>query len=280
MLAAVGPALRADLRRRRLDRRHRGAARGRSRRATPSTSGSRSCGATAARPPHSRRRSTWRGATSSCRWTATARTTRPTSPGCSSGSTRATTSSRAGGRTGRTRSSRRKIPSQIANRLVARISGVPLHDFGCTLKAYRRARARRRAALRRDAPVHPDLRRLARGAGHRAGRQPPPPHRRQDQVRAGPDVQRRARPDPDPLLPALRPAADPLLRPDRALVDSRWASLCFVAMLYFKYVFPWPSLWPATGRRRRSSRPPCPSLTVMFFLAGVHEHPAWASWPR
>ncbi len=32
----------------------------------------------------------------------------------------------------------RKVPSWLANRLVARISGVPLHDFGCTLKAYRR----------------------------------------------------------------------------------------------------------------------------------------------
>ena len=32
----------------------------------------------------------------------------------------------------------RKIPSMIANRLVARISGVALHDFGCTMKAYRR----------------------------------------------------------------------------------------------------------------------------------------------
>ena len=32
----------------------------------------------------------------------------------------------------------RKIPSRIANRLIARISGVPLHDFGCTMKAYRR----------------------------------------------------------------------------------------------------------------------------------------------
>ena len=32
----------------------------------------------------------------------------------------------------------RKIPSWLANRLVARLSGVPLHDFGCTLKAYRR----------------------------------------------------------------------------------------------------------------------------------------------
>ncbi len=33
----------------------------------------------------------------------------------------------------------RRVPSQIANRLVARISGVALHDFGCTLKAYRRS---------------------------------------------------------------------------------------------------------------------------------------------
>jgi glycosyltransferase involved in cell wall biosynthesis len=32
----------------------------------------------------------------------------------------------------------RKVPSWIANRLVARLSGVELHDFGCTLKAYRR----------------------------------------------------------------------------------------------------------------------------------------------
>jgi glycosyltransferase involved in cell wall biosynthesis len=32
----------------------------------------------------------------------------------------------------------RKVPSWIANRLVARISGVELHDFGCTMKAYRR----------------------------------------------------------------------------------------------------------------------------------------------
>jgi glycosyltransferase involved in cell wall biosynthesis len=32
----------------------------------------------------------------------------------------------------------RKVPSWAANRLIARLSGVPLHDFGCTLKAYRR----------------------------------------------------------------------------------------------------------------------------------------------
>ena len=32
----------------------------------------------------------------------------------------------------------RKLPSLLANRLIGRISGVHLHDYGCTLKAYRR----------------------------------------------------------------------------------------------------------------------------------------------
>ena len=31
----------------------------------------------------------------------------------------------------------RKIPSKIANRLISRVTGVPLHDLGCSLKAYR-----------------------------------------------------------------------------------------------------------------------------------------------
>jgi glycosyltransferase involved in cell wall biosynthesis len=32
----------------------------------------------------------------------------------------------------------RRLPSILANRLIARLTGVHLHDFGCTLKAYRR----------------------------------------------------------------------------------------------------------------------------------------------
>jgi glycosyltransferase involved in cell wall biosynthesis len=32
----------------------------------------------------------------------------------------------------------RKLPSQMANKMISRISGVKLHDYGCTLKAYRR----------------------------------------------------------------------------------------------------------------------------------------------
>jgi hypothetical protein len=32
----------------------------------------------------------------------------------------------------------RKLPSRVANWLISRVSGVRLHDFGCSLKAYRR----------------------------------------------------------------------------------------------------------------------------------------------
>jgi glycosyltransferase involved in cell wall biosynthesis len=32
----------------------------------------------------------------------------------------------------------RRLPSRIANRLISWLAGVPLHDYGCTLKAYRR----------------------------------------------------------------------------------------------------------------------------------------------
>jgi dolichol-phosphate mannosyltransferase len=32
----------------------------------------------------------------------------------------------------------RKLPSQLANRLISSVSGVRLHDYGCSLKAYRR----------------------------------------------------------------------------------------------------------------------------------------------
>jgi glycosyltransferase involved in cell wall biosynthesis len=31
----------------------------------------------------------------------------------------------------------RKIPSRIANRIISKVTGVPLHDLGCSLKAYR-----------------------------------------------------------------------------------------------------------------------------------------------
>ena len=32
----------------------------------------------------------------------------------------------------------RKLPSAVANRVISRVTGVELHDYGCALKAYRR----------------------------------------------------------------------------------------------------------------------------------------------
>ncbi len=45
--------------------------------------------------------------------------------------------------------------------------------------------------------------------------------------------------------------------------------LSFVAMLYFKFVFPWPYLlWGRDLLQKDFVETPLPSLTVMFFLAG------------
>ncbi len=46
-------------------------------------------------------------------------------------------------------------------------------------------------------------------------------------------------------------------------------TLSFVAMLYFKYIFPWPYLWWGRDLDPKSFiETPLPFLTVMFFLAG------------
>ena len=47
----------------------------------------------------------------------------------------------------------RKIPSRIANALIARVTGVPIHDNGCSLKAYR-------AALIKRIPLYSEMHRF------------------------------------------------------------------------------------------------------------------------
>ncbi|MEZ5479528.1 MAG: glycosyltransferase [Thiolinea sp.] len=49
----------------------------------------------------------------------------------------------------------RKIPSRIANRLIRKVTGVYLHDYGCSLKVYRAAVIRKESAIRGNAPFHP-----------------------------------------------------------------------------------------------------------------------------
>jgi glycosyltransferase involved in cell wall biosynthesis len=60
----------------------------------------------------------------------------------------------------------RRLPSQAANRLLAEVTGVRLHDFGCTLKAYR-ASFIRRVTLYAD--MHRFIPGLAAAVGARVG---------------------------------------------------------------------------------------------------------------
>ncbi len=108
----------------------------------------------------------------------------------------------------------RKVPSWLANRLVAKISGVALHDFGCTMKAYRRKvleGVRLYGEMHRFIPIFASwqgARVIELEVNHRARTAG------KTKYGLGPDLQRRPRPDPDPLLPALRPAAHPPFRTD------------------------------------------------------------------
>jgi glycosyltransferase involved in cell wall biosynthesis len=79
----------------------------------------------------------------------------------------------------------RKIPSMIANRIISWIGGVPLHDYGCSLKAYRRT------PVRRDASLHSDLCFVGRRARGGDSRRTSCAHSRQVKVRPVADHQGR-----------------------------------------------------------------------------------------
>ncbi len=60
----------------------------------------------------------------------------------------------------------RRLPSRIANFIIGRVGGLPLHDYGCTLKAYRREvleSVRLYGEMHRFIPIH------AKWAGARVG---------------------------------------------------------------------------------------------------------------
>ena len=70
----------------------------------------------------------------------------------------------------------RKIPSRIANGIISRVTGVALHDYGCTLKAFRRdiiQSFRLYGEMHRFIPVY------ARAAGARIAEVPVQHHARQ-----------------------------------------------------------------------------------------------------
>jgi glycosyltransferase involved in cell wall biosynthesis len=160
----------------------------------------------------------------------------------------------------------RKIPSRIANRLVARISGVPLHDFGCTMKAYRR---RVLEGVRLYGEMHRFIPIFASWQGARVG-ELVVNHRPRTQGKTKYGLGRTFNVVLDLILIRFfqRYAQRPIHLFGRIGLWSIFLSfVSFAAMLYFKYLFPWP-----TGLKlppKSFVETPLPMLTVMFFLGGV-----------
>ena len=56
----------------------------------------------------------------------------------------------------------RRLPSRMANWLIGRVTGVRLHDYGCTLKAYR-------AEIVRDTSLYGEMHRFLPALAYQAG---------------------------------------------------------------------------------------------------------------
>jgi glycosyltransferase involved in cell wall biosynthesis len=163
----------------------------------------------------------------------------------------------------------RKVPSWIANRVVGRFSGVPLHDFGCTLKAYRR---RVLDGVRLYGEMHRFIPIFAAWQGARVT-ELVVNHRPRTAGRTKYGLGRTFHVVLDLILIRFlqRYAQRPLhFFGQFGLWSFGLGTLSFLAMLYFKYIFPRPFLWGPDYDHL--SKPfvetPLPSLTVMFFLAG------------
>ncbi len=162
----------------------------------------------------------------------------------------------------------RKVPSWIANRVVGRLSGVRLHDFGCTMKAYRR---RVLDGVRLYGEMHRFIPIFAAWQGARVT-ELVVNHRPRTAGKTKYGLGRTFHVILDLILIRFlqRYAQRPLhFFGQFGLWSFGLGVVSFVAMLYFKYVFPWPYLWwRADYPPKTFVETPLPSLTVMFFLAG------------
>ena len=163
----------------------------------------------------------------------------------------------------------RKVPSWLANRLVARLSGVALHDFGCTLKAYRRGVLE---GVRLYGEMHRFIPIFAAWQGARVT-ELVVNHRPRTAGRTKYGLGRTFNVVLDLILIRFlqRYSQRPLHFFGRFGLWSFGLSIaCFVAMLYFKYLFALPYLgWGHNRVTKSFVETPLPSLTVMFFLAGI-----------
>jgi glycosyltransferase involved in cell wall biosynthesis len=158
----------------------------------------------------------------------------------------------------------RKVPSWIANRIVARISGVPLHDFGCTMKAYRRKvleGVRLYGEMHRFIPIFASWQgaRVAEMVVH---------HRPRTAGRTKYGLGRTFNVVLDLILIRFfhRYAQRPIHLFGRVGLWSILLSfLMFGLMLYFKYLYHF-----FTGEKNKPFvETPLPLLTVILFLMGV-----------
>lgn len=163
----------------------------------------------------------------------------------------------------------RKLPSWIANRLVSRLSGVPLHDFGCTLKAYRREVLE---GVRLYGEMHRFIPIFASWQGAKVG-ELVVNHRPRTAGRTKYGLGRTFNVVLDLILIRFyrRYAQRPIHFFGRfGLLSLGLAVLCFLLMVYYKYVFPWPfpysaEQWPP----KTFIETPLPVLVVLFLLAGL-----------
>ncbi|WZO96205.1 glycosyltransferase family 2 protein [Isosphaeraceae bacterium EP7] len=160
----------------------------------------------------------------------------------------------------------RRIPSWVANRIVARLSHVPLHDFGCTLKAYRR---RVLEGIRLYGEMHRFIPVYATWQGARVTEMVVN-HRPRTAGRTKYGLGRIFNVVLDLILIRFleRYSQRPIHLFGRIGLWSILLSiLSFAAMLYFKYIFPWPMGWNLPPKTFVET--PLPLLAVMFFLGGL-----------
>jgi glycosyltransferase involved in cell wall biosynthesis len=160
----------------------------------------------------------------------------------------------------------RKVPSWIANRLVARISGVPLHDFGCTMKAYRR---RVLEGVRLYGEMHRFIPIFATWQGARVA-ELVVHHRRRKAGRTKYGLGRTFNVVLDLLLIRFlqRYAQRPIHLFGRiGLWSIALSFLAFAGMLYYKYLYPLLTGNPEDAKTFIET--PLPLLAVFFFLMGV-----------
>ena len=150
----------------------------------------------------------------------------------------------------------RNLPSWIANRIISSISGVRLHDYGCTLKAYRRSIVE---DIRLYGEMHRFLPVYASWSGARTTEMPVKHHAR----KAGRSKYGLKRVVKVPLdLLVVKFLGDYSQKPiyvfgGFGLLNHALALLTFVLMLYFKF-------WGG----KSFIETPLPTLAALFILMG------------